>query len=90
MTQIILPLLIGLVAAFIVWRLIGRLIKSPARRALQVIGAVGVLALVVALSPRQLAVPVRAQSQRNAPAETMVVEPGSLIITQNATGSLSP
>lgn len=90
MTQIFLPLLIGLVAAFIVWRLIGRLIKSPARRALQVTGAVGVLALVAALSPRQLAVPVRAQSQRNAPAETMVVEPGSLTITQNATGSLSP
>jgi HlyD family secretion protein len=83
----------------IAWFVIGRLVKQPAwlRTVLRLGATVGVVAATVVIAPRLLLgsqtgtsgfATLRAQSLT--PTETTIVEQGSLTITMNATGSLSP
>ncbi len=83
----------GIAAMVIAWVLIGRLVKQPAwlRTVLRLGAIVGIIALAVVFVPRlRPSQPAAARLQNLTPTETTVVEQGSLTITLNATGSLSP
>jgi HlyD family secretion protein len=95
MIQQLLPILgVGVAAIIIAWLLIGRLVRQPSwlRTVLRLGASVAVIGLAVLLMPRPgtAAQPVPASVQNITQTETTVVEQGSLTISLNATGSLSP
>ncbi len=94
MTQMLVPICGSLIVVGILWFVIGRLVKKRAwlRWSLRLVVLVGILALTFTMMPPPQ-LPVSANTvnlQGQQPTDRTTVQTGSLNITLNAAGALSP